>query len=171
MSTQSPRPSRPNNRHGFEIAIICALPLEADAIEALFDYYWDGDGPPLGKAANDPNAYSTGMIGCHNVVLVRMPGTGKVHAAAAASNCRASFPNVKIALVVGVCGVAPSSATVKKSYLEMWSSVRALSNMISDGAYQASLSPKKGRWTLWGGRTRRYAGFWHKPKGPEAVND
>ncbi|EXK75943.1 hypothetical protein FOQG_19295 [Fusarium oxysporum f. sp. raphani 54005] len=107
MSTQSPRPSRPNNRHGFEIAIICALPLEADAIEALFDYYWDGDGPPLGKAANDPNAYSTGMIGCHNVVLVRMPGTGKVHAAAAASNCRASFPNVKIALVVGVCGVAP----------------------------------------------------------------
>ncbi|KAF5268790.1 hypothetical protein FOXYS1_307 [Fusarium oxysporum] len=32
---------------------------------------------------------------------------GKVHAAAAASSCRASFPHVKIALVVGVCGVAP----------------------------------------------------------------
>ncbi|EXM15380.1 hypothetical protein FOTG_16258 [Fusarium oxysporum f. sp. vasinfectum 25433] len=32
---------------------------------------------------------------------------GKVHAAAAASNCRASFPNVKIALVIGVCGVVP----------------------------------------------------------------
>ncbi|RKK81566.1 hypothetical protein BFJ68_g17607, partial [Fusarium oxysporum] len=107
MSTQSPRPSRPKDRYGFEIAIICALPLEADAIEALFDCYWDGDGPPLGKAANDPNAYSTGMIGSHNVVLLRMPGIGKVHAAAAASNCRASFPNVKIALVVGVCGVVP----------------------------------------------------------------
>jgi nucleoside phosphorylase len=36
-----------------------------------------------------------------------MPGTGKVHAAAAASNCKASFPNIKIALVVGVCGVVP----------------------------------------------------------------
>ncbi|EGU73588.1 hypothetical protein FOXB_15901, partial [Fusarium oxysporum f. sp. conglutinans Fo5176] len=107
MSTPSPRPPRPNDRRGFEIAIICALPLEADAIEALFDYYWDSNGPPFGRAVRDPNSYSTGVIGCHNVVLVRMPGMGKVHAAAAASNCRASFPNVKIALVVGVCGVLP----------------------------------------------------------------
>ncbi|KAF5269078.1 hypothetical protein FOXYS1_10 [Fusarium oxysporum] len=107
MSTLSHRPPRPKDRYGFEIAIICALSLEADAIEALFDYYWDGDGPPFGKATGDPNAYSTGVIGCHNVVLVRMPGMGKVHAATAASNCRASFPNVKIALVVGVCGVVP----------------------------------------------------------------
>ncbi|KAH7184338.1 nucleoside phosphorylase domain-containing protein [Fusarium oxysporum] len=107
MSTPSPWPPRPNNRHGFEIAIICALPLEADAIEALFDYCWDGNGLPFGKAACDHNSYSTGVIGCHNVVLVRMPGIGKVHAAAAASSCRASFPNVKIALVVGICGVAP----------------------------------------------------------------
>jgi nucleoside phosphorylase len=107
MSTHSPQPPRPEGRHGFEIAVFCALPLEADAIEALFDYYWDGDGPPFGKATVDPNAYSTGVIGCHNAVLVRMPGMGKVHAATAASNCRASFPNVKIALVVGVCGVVP----------------------------------------------------------------
>ncbi|KAM5361080.1 hypothetical protein ACJA88_014599 [Fusarium oxysporum] len=107
MSTRSPLPPRPNNRRGFEIAIICALPLEADAIEALFDHYWDGDGLLVRKAAGDPNAYSTGVIGCHNVVLVRMPGMGKVHAAAAASNCRASFPNIKIALLVGLCGVAP----------------------------------------------------------------
>ncbi|EWZ28528.1 hypothetical protein FOZG_17741 [Fusarium oxysporum Fo47] len=108
MLTPSPRPPRPNDRRGFEIAIICALPFEADAIEALFDYYWDGDGRPLGKAAHDTNSYSTGVIGCHNVVLVRMPGMGKVHATAAASNCRASFPNVKIAVLVGVCGVVPS---------------------------------------------------------------
>ncbi|KAK2469738.1 hypothetical protein H9L39_18553 [Fusarium oxysporum f. sp. albedinis] len=107
MSTRSPLPPRPNNRRGFEIAIICALPLEADAIEALFDHYWDGDGLLVRKAAGDHNAYSTGVIGCHNVVLVRMPGMGKVHAAAAASNCRASFPNIKIALLVGLCGVAP----------------------------------------------------------------
>ncbi|KAK2684397.1 hypothetical protein QWA68_016789, partial [Fusarium oxysporum] len=103
----SSRPPRPKDRRGFELAIICALPLEADAIEALFDYYWDSNGPPFGKAAHDTNSYLTGVIGCHNVVLVRMPGIGKAHAAAAASSCRASFPNVKIALVVGVCGVAP----------------------------------------------------------------
>ncbi|KAI3570625.1 nucleoside phosphorylase domain-containing protein [Fusarium oxysporum f. sp. albedinis] len=107
MSTHSPQPSRPEDRRGFEIAIFCALPLEADAIEALFDYYWDSNGPSFRKAAHDPNSYLTGVIGCHNVVLIRMPGIGKVPAAAAASNCRASFPNVKIALVVGVCGVVP----------------------------------------------------------------
>ncbi|KNB13727.1 hypothetical protein FOXG_20899 [Fusarium oxysporum f. sp. lycopersici 4287] len=107
MPAPTSRPPRPKDRHGFEVAIICALPLEADAIEALFDYCWDSNGPPFGKAAHDTNSYLTGMIGCHNVVLVRMPGTGKAHAAAATSNCRASFPNAKIALVVGVCGVAP----------------------------------------------------------------
>lgn len=107
MATPSSRPTRPKDRRGFELAIICALPLEADAIEALLDDCWDSNGPPFGKAAHDTNSYSTGVIRCHNVVLVRTPGMGKVHAAAAASSCRVSFPNVKIALVVGVCGVAP----------------------------------------------------------------
>lgn len=36
-----------------------------------------------------------------------MPGMGKANAAAVAANCRASFPNIKLALVVGVCGAAP----------------------------------------------------------------
>lgn len=36
-----------------------------------------------------------------------MPGIGKVSAAAVTANCSASFPNIKLALVVGVCGVAP----------------------------------------------------------------
>ncbi|KAH7464015.1 hypothetical protein FOMA001_g17799 [Fusarium oxysporum f. sp. matthiolae] len=107
MSSQPSRSTRPNDRRGFEIAIICALPLEADTVEALFDHHWDDDGLPFPKAAGDPNAYSIGVIGCHNVVLIRMPGMGKVNAAAVASNCRASFPNIKIALVVGICGVVP----------------------------------------------------------------
>ncbi|KNB16589.1 hypothetical protein FOXG_14414 [Fusarium oxysporum f. sp. lycopersici 4287] len=112
MSTPSPLPPlppRPNNRRGFEIAIICALPLEADAIEALFDHHWDDDGPLFGKDPGDPNAYSAGVIGRHNVVLAYMPGMGKVNAAVVASNCRASFPNIRLALVVGVCGVVPRS--------------------------------------------------------------
>ncbi|KAG7402728.1 Nephrocystin-3 [Fusarium oxysporum f. sp. rapae] len=107
MSTLSPRPPRPSHRRGFEIAVICALPLEADAIEALFDYHWDDDGPPFDKQPGDPNAYSTGVIGRHNVVLAYMPGMGKVNAAAVASNCRSSFPGIKLALVVGICGVVP----------------------------------------------------------------
>ncbi|KAI0537061.1 purine and uridine phosphorylase [Xylaria digitata] len=99
--------SRPATRHEFEIAILCALPLEADAVAALFDQHWDHNGPPYDKAPGDPNAYTTGVMGRHNVVLVHMPGRGKVHAAAVAANCRASFPNIKLAAVVGICGAVP----------------------------------------------------------------
>lgn len=101
------RPRRPATRAGFEIAVICALPIEADAVDAVFDHHWDDDGVPYDKAAGDPNAYSTGVVGRHNVVLAHMPGMGKASAAAVASNCRASFPNIKLALIVGVCGVVP----------------------------------------------------------------
>lgn len=102
-----PPPPRPTSRYGFEIAIICALTLEADAVDALFDFYWDDDGPPFDKAPGDPNAYSTGVIGRHNVVLAYMPGMGKANAAIVANNCRMSFQNIKPALIVGVCGVTP----------------------------------------------------------------
>lgn len=35
---------RPRSRNEFEIAIICALPLEYDAVEALFDDIYDVSG-------------------------------------------------------------------------------------------------------------------------------
>ncbi|KAL2168671.1 hypothetical protein VTG60DRAFT_6954 [Thermothelomyces hinnuleus] len=83
------RPPRPAKRADFEIAVICALTLEADAVDALLDHHWDDDdAPPYGKADDDPNAYT-------------------VHAATMAVNCRKSFPNVKLALVVGICGAVP----------------------------------------------------------------
>ncbi|KAF5253916.1 hypothetical protein FANTH_1241 [Fusarium anthophilum] len=110
-SPSSPYPPRPSDRHGFEIAIICALTLEADAIEALFDHHWEDDGLHFDKEPGDPNAYSTGVIGRFNVVLAYMPGTGKVNAATVAANCGKSFPNIKLALVVGICGVVPFSPT------------------------------------------------------------
>lgn len=109
-TTQS-HPSRPTDRRGFEIAIICALALEADAIEALFDYHWDDDSPPFNKEPGDPNSYLTGVIGRINVVLVCMSGMGKVNAAIVAAHCGKSFPGIKLALVVGICGVVPFSST------------------------------------------------------------
>jgi hypothetical protein len=72
---------QPRDRSDFEIAIICALPLEASAVSALFDKRWDDQ--TYGKMPRDSNAYSTGVIGHHNVVLVHMPNMGKV----AAANC------------------------------------------------------------------------------------
>lgn len=100
-------PRRPVSRDAFEIAIICTLTLEADAVDALFDHHWDDDGPPYDKTPGDPNAYSTGAIGRHNVVLAHMPGIGKANGAMVAANCRSSFPNINLAVVVGVCAVVP----------------------------------------------------------------
>lgn len=105
MSDNQPR--RPDTRRGFGIAIICALPLEADAVIALFDHYWDETDPPYNKVEGDPNAYTAGALGCHNVVVAHMPGMGNVNAATVASNCRVSFPSIKIAIVVGICGIVP----------------------------------------------------------------
>jgi nucleoside phosphorylase len=110
MSTLSPwppRPTRPSDRRGFEIAVIYALTLEADAIEALFDHHWDDDGPPFDKELGDPNAYSTGVIGRFNVILAYMPGIGKVNTATIASNYRKSFPCIKLALVVSIYSIVP----------------------------------------------------------------
>lgn len=72
------RPVCRKSRDGFHIAIICGRPSEANAVQAVFDHYWEDDsGELFSKADGDPNAYSTGTIGHHNVVLAYMPGTGK----------------------------------------------------------------------------------------------
>src|SRR5213595_807168 len=92
-------PQRPASRCDFEIAVICAHTLEVDAVDALFDHHWDDDSPPYDKNPGDPNAYSTGAIGRHNVVLAHMPGIGKASAATVAASCRSSFPNIKLAVV------------------------------------------------------------------------
>ncbi|KGQ07720.1 hypothetical protein BBAD15_g6942 [Beauveria bassiana D1-5] len=116
MSTFAPRLPRPTTRHSFEIALICALPHEVDPCDALFDCHWD---PPLGKANGDPNVYTTGCIGRHNIVLVHMPSMGKISAAVATSYCRTSFPNIKLAIVVGICGVVPFCVTKGEDITEI----------------------------------------------------
>ncbi|KAE8151868.1 nucleoside phosphorylase domain-containing protein [Aspergillus avenaceus] len=97
----------PNSRRDFTIAIICALPLEADAVEALFDETYDRLSRLYGRESGDTNAYVNGRIGGHNVVLCYMPGTGKSSAASVAARLRASYTSIQLALVVGTCGGTP----------------------------------------------------------------
>lgn len=97
-------PLRPSNRRAFEVATVCALPIEAECVEAVFDQKSE---IPLGKVQGDPNAYTTGVIGRHHVVLAHMPRMGKVRAATVAANLSISFPNIKFAFVVGICGAVP----------------------------------------------------------------
>ncbi|KAL9053502.1 MAG: hypothetical protein Q9162_004740 [Coniocarpon cinnabarinum] len=103
----------PSRRSDFEIAILCALRVEFDAVEAAFDISWE-EHFKYSKAPGDPNAYSTGAVCGHNVVLAFMPGIGKVNAANVASGLRSSFPALKLGLIVGVCGVSPIAWETKQ---------------------------------------------------------
>jgi phosphoribosylformylglycinamidine (FGAM) synthase-like amidotransferase family enzyme len=60
-------------------------------VEASFDKFWGDDGIKYGKAKGDPNAYTTGVIGEHNVVLAHMPHTEKISAVGVATSLSVSF--------------------------------------------------------------------------------
>ncbi|CAG7924497.1 unnamed protein product [Penicillium olsonii] len=98
---------KPRDRSEFGIAIICALPHEADPVEALFEETYDRFGTIYGKRMGDQNSYITGKLGLHNVVLCIMPGIGRGPAASVASSLRLSFTGIQLALVVGICGATP----------------------------------------------------------------
>jgi hypothetical protein len=108
---------RPKSRNDFAIAVICALPLEAEAVEALFDERYDRLGKHYGKQRGDANAYINGRIGKHNVVLCYMPGMGKGSAASVASSLQVSYLDVRLALVVGICGGALSPSKYQEIFL------------------------------------------------------
>jgi nucleoside phosphorylase len=101
---------RPHSRDGFEIAIICALPIERDAVEALLDKEYETDGFSYGKAPGDRNAYTTGRLGNQHVVLAYIPGMGTTSAAAVAAHLCSSFEGIKVGMVVGICGGVPTTA-------------------------------------------------------------
>ncbi|KAJ5174421.1 uncharacterized protein N7482_000298 [Penicillium canariense] len=107
----------PKSRRDFAIAIICALPVEADAVEGLFDETYDRLGRSYGKQPGDTNAYINGRIGHHNVVLCYMPGMGKDSAASVASTLRISYTAIQVALIVGICGGVPSPSPGRQIYL------------------------------------------------------
>ncbi|PGH17687.1 hypothetical protein AJ79_01049 [Helicocarpus griseus UAMH5409] len=98
----------PSSRDDFEVAIVCALPLEYDAVSLLIDEFWEED---YGVADGDPNIYTTGRIGKFNVVLVLLPNMGKVIAAGTAASLRISFQALSLVLVTGICGGVPRPGT------------------------------------------------------------
>jgi nucleoside phosphorylase len=98
---------RPSCREDFEIAIICALPLEYNAVSLVFDEFWDEDGDQYGRAAGDPNSYTTGRVGKYSVVLALLSHMGKANVAGATASIRSSYGGLRLALLVGICGGVP----------------------------------------------------------------
>ncbi|KAK4233154.1 hypothetical protein C8A03DRAFT_48214 [Achaetomium macrosporum] len=102
-------PDRPSRREDFQVAIICALALEYDAVSLLFDQFWVDEGDLFGRAPGDTNTYTTGRIGRYNVVMALLPGMGKAAVAGSAASVQSSYPGPKLSLLVGICGGVPGA--------------------------------------------------------------
>lgn len=89
----------------YTVGWICALALELTAARQFLD---DEHEAPDHVAANDTNTYTLGTMAGHKVVIVVLPEYGTNSAASAAANMLNSFPNVRLGLMVGIGGGAPS---------------------------------------------------------------
>ncbi|KAF6824900.1 Nephrocystin-3-like protein 3 [Colletotrichum plurivorum] len=107
----------PGRREDFGVALICALPLEVDAVTLAFDEIWEEDQLPFENAPNDYNSYTLGRLGKHNVVLLLLPEMGKISAASATVSLRTSFSGIKLAILCGICGGVPNPFTDDKMVL------------------------------------------------------
>lgn len=93
----------------YTVGWICAIRTEYVAARAFLDEEHKGPGA---VSPNDNNAYTLGRIGEHNVVIAVLPDGqyGVSSAACVARDMLHSFPNIRVGLMVGIGGGAPSKS-------------------------------------------------------------
>lgn len=96
--------SRPQD---YTVAWICAVSTERVAAEAFLDEEHE---LPTSVSPHDNNSYKLGKVGRHMVVIAVLPDGeyGTSSAACVARDLLHSFPNIRIGLMVGIGGGAPS---------------------------------------------------------------
>jgi len=97
-----------SNPEDYTVGWICAISTEYVAAQAFLDEKHER---PECVSPNDNNDYTLGKIGKHNVVIAVLPDGeyGISSAAGVARDMLHSFPNVRIGLMVGIGGGAPSA--------------------------------------------------------------
>ncbi|KAI1774269.1 hypothetical protein F4818DRAFT_448840 [Hypoxylon cercidicola] len=95
------------NLEDYTVGWICAVQTELVAAQAFLDEKYD---VPDDVSVNDNNTYTLGRVGKHKVVIAVMPKQqyGLVNAATVARDMVRSFSNIRIGLMVGIAGGAPS---------------------------------------------------------------
>lgn len=93
---------------GYTIGWICAISTEFTAAQAFLD---EKHPAPVPLSPADNNDYACGRVGKHMVVIAVLPDGeyGVSSAANVARDMLHSFPNIRIGLMVGIGGGAPSS--------------------------------------------------------------
>ncbi len=91
----------------YNVGWICATKPEYVAAQAFLDEKHD---QPDHVSTNDTNIYTIGKFGKHHVVIGTLPDGeyGIAAAVGVAMGMLYSFPNVRIGLMVGIGGGAPS---------------------------------------------------------------
>src|SRR5437764_2206100 len=91
----------------YTVGWICAISTEYVAAQAFLD---EKHKRPEYVSPNDNNDYTLGLIGKHNVVIAVLPQGeyGISSATGVAKDMLSSFPNIRIGLMVGIGGGAPS---------------------------------------------------------------
>jgi hypothetical protein len=96
-----------SNPQDYVVGWICAIHTEYVAAQTFLDDRHEG---PESVSTYDNNDYTLGRIGKHNVVIAVLPDGeyGTSSAAGVARDMLHSFPNIRIGLMVGIGGGAPS---------------------------------------------------------------
>ena len=98
--------SSPSNGE-YTVGWICAISIEYLVAQLCLD---EEHARPGHLSRHDNNDYTLGRVGKHNVVIAVLPDGeyGTSSAASVARDMLHSFPNVRIGLMVGISGGAPS---------------------------------------------------------------
>ncbi|KAK1994269.1 purine and uridine phosphorylase [Colletotrichum falcatum] len=96
-----------SNPENYTVGWICAITTEFVAAQAFLDERHD---KPARLAPQDSNNYALGTLNGHNVVIAVLPQGeyGTSSAAVVARDMLHSFPNVRVGLMVGIGGGAPT---------------------------------------------------------------
>jgi len=92
------------SREDYSVGWVSALPVELAAARLMLDEQHQN----LDQDRNDPNLYTLGRIGDHNVVIVCLPAIGNNSAAAVVTQMKSTFPSIRFGLMVGIGGGVPS---------------------------------------------------------------
>lgn len=105
MKAGSKSQSADLTHNDYTVGWVCALPKEQTAATAMLDERH----PDLVKPPNDPNTYTLGSIGKHNIAIACLP-KGKIGTSSAATVAAwlvGAFPSIKFGLMVGIGGGIP----------------------------------------------------------------
>ncbi|KAH0034984.1 purine and uridine phosphorylase, partial [Aureobasidium melanogenum] len=94
--------------HQYTVGWICAIPTESTAASLFLDEEHER---PDHVSINDSNDYILGKMKGHNVVIAVLPDGeyGQTSATSVVKDMLSSFPNIRVGLMVGIGGGAPTA--------------------------------------------------------------